>query len=81
MSKYWGLQPKLIKWIFLTVVKPRKTYAALVWAQSMQIITKKQRLGQVNRLAAMMLARARKSAPTADFEMIHDLIHIELALQ
>ena len=34
LSKYWGPQPKLVKWIFTAVVKPRITYAALVWANS-----------------------------------------------
>ena len=34
----WGPQPKLVRWIFTAVVKPRMTYAALVWAQSIQTI-------------------------------------------
>ena len=55
MSKYWGPQPKLAKWIFLTVVKPRVAYAALVWEHSIQTIAKKQRLGQLNRLAATII--------------------------
>ena len=81
LSKYWGPQPKLVKWIYTAVVKPRLTYAALVWAQSIQTISKKQRLGQINRLAAMMLTPTRKNAPTAALEIIHDLIPLELALQ
>ena len=39
LSKYWG--PKLVKWVFKAVVKPRITYAALVWAHSIQTISKK----------------------------------------
>ena len=42
LSKYWGSQPKLVKWIFTAVVKPRITYAALVWALSIQTISKKK---------------------------------------
>ena len=81
LDKYWGPRPKLVKWIFTAVVKPRLTYAALVWAHSIQTISKKQRLGQVNRLASMMLTPTRKNAPTAALEIIHDLIPLELALQ
>ena len=81
LSKYWGPQPKLVKWIFTAVVKPRITYAALVWAHSLQTISKKQRLGQINRLAAMMLTPTRKNAPTAALEIIHDLAPLELVLQ
>ena len=81
MSKYWGPQPKLVKRIFLTVVKPRITYAALVWVHSIQTIAKKQRLGQLNWLAAMMLTPTRKNVLTSALEIILDLIPLELALQ
>ena len=81
LSKYWGPKPRLLKWIYTTIVKPRITYAALVWSHSIQTITKKQRLGQINRLASMMLTPTRKNAPTAALEIIHDLIPLELALQ
>ena len=81
LSKYWGPQPRLVEWIFTAVVKPRITYAALVWAHSIQAISKKQRLGLINRLAAMMLTPTRKNAPTAALEIIHDLIPLELALK
>ena len=40
LSTYWGPQPRLVKWIFTTVVKPRITYAALVWGRSIQTISK-----------------------------------------
>ena len=81
LSKYWGPRPKLVKWIFTAVVKPRITYAALVWAHRILTISKKQRLGQINRLAAMTLTPTRKNAPTSALEIIHDLIPLELALQ
>ena len=71
----------LVKWIFTAVVKPRITHAALVWAHSAQAISKKQRLGQINRLASMMLTPTRKNAATTPLEIIHDLIPLELALQ
>ena len=34
LSKYWGPQPRLAKWIYTAIVKPRVTYASLVWAHS-----------------------------------------------
>ena len=70
-----------MKWIFTAVVKPRITYAALVWAHNIQTISKKQRLGQINRLAAMMLTPTRKNALTVSLEIIHDLAPLELVLQ
>ena len=44
-------------------------------------ISKKTRLVQINRLAAMMLTPTRKNAPTAALEIIHELIPQELALR
>ena len=52
-----------------------------MWSNSIQTIGKKQRLGQLNRMAAMMSTPTRKNAPTAALEIIHDLIPLELALQ
>ena len=43
LIKYLGPQPKLVKWIYTAVVKPRLTYVALVWAHGIQTISKKQR--------------------------------------
>ena len=40
LSKYCGPQTKLVKWIFTAVVKPRITYAALVWAHSIKTLKK-----------------------------------------
>ena len=42
LNKYWGPKPYLVKWIFQAIVKPRLTYAAVVWAHSIQTIAKKQ---------------------------------------
>ena len=47
----------------------------------MQTIAKKQRLGQFNQLAAMMLTPTGNNALTAALEIIHDLIPLKLALQ
>ena len=81
LAKHWGPKPRLVKWIYTAIVKPRITYAALVWAQSVKTIGKKQRLGQITRLAAMLLTPTRKKAPTAELEIIHDIMPLELALQ
>ena len=42
---------------------------------------KKQRLGQINRLAVLLRTPTWKNAPTAALEIIHDIIPLELALQ
>ena len=81
LSKHWGPKPHLVKWVYNAIVKPRITYGALVWAQSIKTIGKKQKLAQITRLAALMLTPTHKKAPTAALEIIHDIMPLELSLQ
>ena len=81
LNKTWGPKPKLVKWVFSAVVRPRLNYGGVVWSHTINTIGKKQRLGQINRLAAMMLTPTRKKAPTAALEIIHDLMPLELFIE
>ena len=78
LSKHWGPKPHLLRWIYAAIIKPRITYAAIAWAQSIKTIGKKQKQAQITRLATMMIAPTRKKAPTAALEIIHDKMPLEL---
>ena len=81
LNKTWGPKPKLVKWIYTAVVRPRLTYGGIAWSHTINTIGKKHRLGQINRLMAMMLTPTRKKTPTASLEIIHDLPPLELHIQ
>ncbi|KAG8242788.1 hypothetical protein J6590_108761 [Homalodisca vitripennis] len=40
----WGLKPKMIYWIYETIIKPMVTYAALVWWPKVEQTTAAKRL-------------------------------------
>jgi hypothetical protein len=40
----WGLKPKVVYWIFTSVIRPMLTYAALVWCKKTHLTTVKKKL-------------------------------------
>ena len=36
VNKYWGPKPKLIRWIYTAIIRPRITYSAFTWGHSTQ---------------------------------------------
>ena len=63
-SSYFGPKPKLMRWVYTGIIRPKLTYGALVWAHN---ITAKQHknLKQLNRLACMSLTPTTRSTPQA----------------
>ena len=78
VNKYWGPKPKLIRWIYTAIIRPRITYSAMTWGHSIQSFTKIRQLKQINRLASLMMSPTRKTTPTTALEIINDLIPLNL---
>ena len=54
LCKKWGPKPRLVRWIYTAIVRPRLSYAAMTWSNSINQKTKLRKLTQINRLASMM---------------------------
>ena len=78
VNKYWGPKPKLIKWIYTAIIRPRITYSAFTWGHTAQSFTKTRQLKQINRLASLMMSPTRKTTPTTALEVINDLMPLNL---
>ena len=78
VNKYWGPKPKLIRWIYTSIIRPRITYSAMTWGHSAQSYTKTRQLKQINRLASLMMSPTRKTTPTTALEIINDLMPLNL---
>ena len=81
----WGPPPGLLLWAFRSLIVPSLTYGAVVWAQSALNNSTLAKMGQLNRLAAVITSYIRKSTPTAGLEVIlglkpPDLVARELGL-
>ena len=47
----WGLRPKVVHWLYVTVVQPTISFAFLVWWPGCQTASAKKKLSKVQRLA------------------------------
>ena len=56
------------------------SYAAMTWSHSINQKTKLRKLTQINRLASMMMAPARRSTPTRALELINHLMPLDMYL-
>ena len=80
LNKSWGPKPSLVRWIYTAKVRTRITYAAMIWSHSINYKTKLNKLQQINRLASMMMAPARRSTPTKALEIINKLMSLDIYL-
>ena len=78
LNKTWGPKPSMVRWIYTSIVRTRTTYAAMVWSHSINTKAKIKKLQQINRLATMMMAPARRSTPTKALEIINNLIPLDI---
>ena len=80
LSKRWGPKPKLVRWVYISIVRARLAYAAIIWSHNINFKTKLNKLKQINRLASMMMVPARRSTPTKALEIINNLMPLDLFL-
>ena len=70
VGKTWGITPKIAHWIYIAVIRPMLTYAAVVWWPRVELKTAITTLGRVQRLACMAITGAIRTTPTAAMEIL-----------
>jgi hypothetical protein len=53
IGKTWDLQPKVVYWIYTSVIRPMLTYAALVWWKRIHPTTVKEQFGHVQLITCL----------------------------
>ena len=82
-GKQWGLKPKMIHWIYSAIVRPRITYASLVWWPKTKERGAQDKLEKLQRLATLSITGAMRSTPTKALEALlfmlplHQFIQLE----
>ena len=66
----WGPSPRMMLWAYESLIVPSLAYGAVVWSQSTLSKSTLNKMGQLNRLAAILTSPIRKSTPTAGLEVI-----------
>ncbi len=77
----WGLQPKLLRWVYTGIVRPAITYGSIVWVHH---INGKEQLKQLQKLHGTilrMMCPKRRSTPVAGIEMMFYVPPLELVIK
>lgn len=70
----WGLRPKMLYWIYSAIVKPRITYASLIWWPKTMQRTALQRLDKLQRIAIASITGAMRSSPSKALEALLNML-------
>jgi len=77
----WGLKPRVVHWLYVTIIRPSVTFASLVWWPSCQTTSAKRKLSRVQRLACLGITGAMRTTPTTAVEALICLPPLELVVQ
>jgi ribonuclease HI len=74
----FGPKPKLIKWAYEGIVRPKLTYASLAWGHKIQSKAMLTKIKALDRLAIRSMATISRKCPQASLEILVDLIPVDL---
>jgi hypothetical protein len=80
-GRRWGLRPRVVHWLFTSVVRPSITYASLVWWPGCETARAKQLLGTIQRLACLGITGVMRTTPTNAMEAFVGLPPLDLVVQ
>lgn len=78
IGKRWGMQPRVVYWLYTAVVRPILMYGSLVWWPALEKKVNRDRVGRVQRLACLLTTGCLRSTPTKALETILHLIPLDL---
>jgi hypothetical protein len=80
-SRTWGLTPKMVNWIYTSIVRPYIAYGVVSWWPRTQLSTSRKLLSKVQRLACISITGTMRTTPTAALEVLLDLPPLHLFLE
>lgn len=80
-GKSWGLSPKVLYWIYTSVVRPILLYGSFLWNHKCCLKTVMDKLNKFQRLACKAITGAWHSAPTAALEAILNLTPLHILVE
>ena len=81
IRRRWGPKPTLARWLFTGIIRPKLSYASMVWRHIQKSSTLCEKLRRLNRLGAITITPTVKTTPTKGLEVIHDLMPLELFIK
>jgi ribonuclease HI len=80
-GKTWGLKPRMVHWLYTTVVRPIITYGCLVWWPKVEQAQAKLKLNSVQRLACICITGAIKSTSTTAMETLLNMPPLDIFIK
>jgi hypothetical protein len=80
-SKWWGLGPMVIHWLYASVVRPSITYASFVWWPGCGTARVKQQPSRIQQLACLGIMGALRTTPTNVVEALTGFPLLDLVVQ
>ena len=77
----WGLRPRVVHWLYLSIIRPSTTFASLVWWPGCQMASAKKKLSRIQRLACLGITGAMRTTPTNAAEALICLPFLESVVQ
>jgi len=80
-GRAWGLGPRVVNWLYVSVIRPSVTFASLVWWPGCQTDCAKNKLSKIQRLACLGITGAMCTNPTRALEALICLPPLEMIVQ
>ena len=77
----WGTSPKICHWIYLAIIRPMITHAAVVWWPRVELGVARAMLSRVQRLACLAITGAIRTSPAAALEVITGLLPLDIHIK
>jgi len=77
----WGLGPRVVRWLYVAIVRRTVTFASLVWWPGCQTATARRKLSKVQRLTCLGRTGAIRTTPTGAMEALVGLPPLDLVIQ
>ena len=75
------MRPRMVHWLYISIVMPSITFASSLWWPGCQTASAKKKLSRVQRVACLGLTRAMCTTPTNAVETLICLPPLELVVQ
>jgi hypothetical protein len=69
-GRVWGLGPRVVHWLYVSVIRPSVTFASLVWWPGCQMARTKAKLSKIQRMACLGITGAMRTTPTRSMEAL-----------
>ena len=74
-------KPVLMKWIYTGVIRPKLTYACLIWGNKINTKILRQKLNSLNRLACLLTTNLTRITPQMSLEIILNIEPLEIHIK